>query len=247
MGKVNFFAYGTLRFGVNVGSADLEPDSFFEILSGPGPGGVFGPHVRAWGLRRGPTQSHQPDQLLRVLHPQVRSEDRRVAILDGDTAGEMLSGAGPGAVFAATIRGWNDDGSQLTAITSINFNAFTYPFGVVVAGGDADGDGFSEIGAAAGPAPTNPAEVRGFNHDGAAIVALPGYSLNLAITRYGSRIGFGELTGDATAEILVGLGRDPAAPATVHPHSYDGLSLTSMATFDAFPGAAYGVNPTQGP
>ncbi|MFN7971425.1 MAG: PKD domain-containing protein [Acidobacteriota bacterium] len=48
LSKVNFYAYGTLRYGVHPGGGDLDGDGHHEILTTPGPGAVFGPHVRGW-------------------------------------------------------------------------------------------------------------------------------------------------------------------------------------------------------
>ena len=48
LAKVSFFAYGTLRFGVGVSGAALDADAYDEIVSGAGPGAVFGPHIRAF-------------------------------------------------------------------------------------------------------------------------------------------------------------------------------------------------------
>ena len=45
---VSFLAYATPRWGVNVAAADLDGDGVDEILTGAGPGAVFGPHVRGW-------------------------------------------------------------------------------------------------------------------------------------------------------------------------------------------------------
>lgn len=38
------------RFGVNVSTAELEGDGYSEILTGAGPGAIFGPHVRGFNF-----------------------------------------------------------------------------------------------------------------------------------------------------------------------------------------------------
>ncbi|MFN7973775.1 MAG: putative Ig domain-containing protein [Acidobacteriota bacterium] len=50
MPKVNFYAYGTLKFGVNVASASIDTDAHDETLTGAGLGAVFGPHVRGFNF-----------------------------------------------------------------------------------------------------------------------------------------------------------------------------------------------------
>lgn len=81
--QADFFAYGTLKYG----------------LTGAGPGEVFGPHVR--GLTGpGPGAVYG----LQWLAPSQPSSD-----LSGNIPTQLgnLTGPGPGAVFGPHVRGWN--------------------------------------------------------------------------------------------------------------------------------------------
>jgi len=43
---VSYFAYGTPKWGVNICCGDIDGDGYDEIVTGAGPGAVYGPHVR---------------------------------------------------------------------------------------------------------------------------------------------------------------------------------------------------------
>ena len=45
-----FLAYGTPRYGVRIAPGVVDGGGCAEILTGPGPGAVFGPHVRGWDV-----------------------------------------------------------------------------------------------------------------------------------------------------------------------------------------------------
>jgi hypothetical protein len=47
---VSYFAYGTNKFGVRVTAGDVDYDGIDEIVTTPGPGAVFGAHVRGWNF-----------------------------------------------------------------------------------------------------------------------------------------------------------------------------------------------------
>ncbi|MFN7971746.1 MAG: Ig domain-containing protein [Acidobacteriota bacterium] len=247
MGKVNFFAYGTLRYGVNVAAGQIDADGYEEIVSGPGPGTVFGPHVRGWdfdgtGIASIAKISFFAYGTLRYGVNVVLGD------ADGDGFEEILTGAGPGNVFASTVRGWNYDGTSIASIAKINFNAFAYPgYGVNVATGDVDADGFAEILATPGPGATHPSRFLGFDYDGNAVAALPGFDVTAFGTTFGGRVGGGDITGDGKGELITGAGRDAAAASFVKAYDYGGSTLVQApGQFEAFPGSTYGVNATIG-
>ena len=135
LSKVNFFAYGTLKFGVNVAGSAFDGDAFSEILSGAGPGAVFGPHVRGWNYDGTTLSSANRINFFSygTLKWGVNVSGGNV---DGDNFSEILTAPGPGTVFSSQVRGWNSDGGNLMALSKINFNAFTYAgYGANIAGG----------------------------------------------------------------------------------------------------------------
>ena len=248
LAKVNFFAYGTLKFGINVSSGDIEDDLFDEILTGPGPGAVFGPHIRAWNFD---DTSVAPVQKINFFAYGTLKYGALVSggDLDGDQFAEFVSGPGPGLVFAPTVRGWDYDGASLSSIQKIGFNAFgSAGYGAVVALGDVDGDAFAEIAVSLGAGAPNAARFVGFNFDAASLSPLNGFDQTPFTTMYGGRAGLGDLTGDLAADLVAGPGPDPAATATVQAFSYDGNFLNPLpgAGFNAFPADTYGVNVAAG-
>ncbi len=58
--KVNFYAYGTLKYGANVTAGDVDGDRIAEIVTGPGPGGVFGRLQRYEAKPAGAERSTEP-------------------------------------------------------------------------------------------------------------------------------------------------------------------------------------------
>ena len=245
MGKINYYAYGTLKYGVNVAATDLDADGFEEVLTGPGVGIVFGPHVRGWNF-----DGTAITAMAKINYFAYGTLKYGVNVaagdLDRDGFGELLTGPGPGQVFGPQVRGWSYDGGPLSSMSKINFNAFALTeYGVNVAGGDVDADGFDEIACTPGPGPNAGFAPRflGFDYDGGPLGASAGFDVTLPTgTLYGGRVGLGDVTGDVRADLLAGAGRDPAAGATVWQYGYTGSALSSGLTFDPFPGSTFGVN-----
>ncbi|MFN7972094.1 MAG: hypothetical protein U0166_07040 [Acidobacteriota bacterium] len=249
MSGVNYYAYGTLRYGVDVGAGDLDGDAHAEILSGPGPGAVFGPHVRGWNFDGGPLSPIAKISFFAygTLRYGVNVGSGNV---DGDGFAEILTAPGPGPSFSPQVRGWDYDGAAVSSIAKINFDAFAVAqYGCSVAGGDADADGFAEIAASPGPGagPSFPSRFKGFDYDGSAIAAAPGFDVTPFTTSYGGRAGLGNVGATSGWDLLAGAGRDPAADSTVKGYSYDGAALSPLAgSFVPFGTATFGVNVASG-
>jgi|GEM_PF-1640221 len=170
---VNFFAYGTLKYGVNVSCGDIDGDGYDEIITGAGPGAVFGPHVRGWNFDN--SGSVTPMQAVSYMAYGTPKWGVNVSCgdIDDDGIDEIVTGAGPGAVYGPHVRGWNYDGASLGAIPGVSFLAYgTNKYGVNVTCGDVDQDGIDEIVTGAGPGQVFGAHVRGWNYDGVALASI---------------------------------------------------------------------------
>ena len=249
--KINFYAYGTLKYGVNVGGGETDGDGYDEILAGAGPGAVFGPHVRGFDFDASVLTPIAGVNFFAygTLKYGVNASG---CDLDFDLVREIVTGPGPGAIFGPQVRAFNVDGAPVTAIAKINFNAFATPsYGVNVGGGDVDGDLAEEIAATPGPGAgvAFQGRFRGFDYDAFAVAAIVGFDVVAFTTEYGGRVGLGDVGGGPEVDLVAGAGRDPAASAVVKSYAYDpaGMALGVLpVSFDPFVGATYGVNATAG-
>jgi hypothetical protein len=245
---VSFLAYGTHKYGVNVATGELDDDGFDEIITGAGPGVVFGPHVRAFDYDG--TPSIMPVPGVSFLAYPVRQWGVNVTCgdIDGDGFGEIVTGPGPGPVYGPHVRGWNVDGDTAEALDTVSF--FSYSgrrYGGVVGCGDVDGDEFHEIVTAPGPCADFFAHIRGWNYDHAGISPLPGFRFFAwysSEARYGARVfAAADLDGDLWSEIAVGAGPDPSVASPVKVFNYDGTGVSEWLSFSAFPSVyTHGAN-----
>jgi len=239
-----FMAYGTMRWGAKVSAADIDGDHVDEILTSPGPGEVFGPHIRAFDFD-GSSEFVPIDGVSYFSYGTLKfGANVAGGDIDGDGIDEIITGAGPGTVFGPHVRAWNYDGARLEPISAVSFMAYgTMQFGVNVACGDIDGDGMDEIITGPGPGVVFGPHVRAFDFDGDQLVPIAGVSFNAfdIDLKYGVNVACGDLDGDGIDEILTGPGPGPegdeAYAARVLAWNYDGGTLEQIPGLDIL---AYG-------
>jgi len=225
-------AYGASSFGVNVTTADLDNDGTSEIITGAGPGAVYGPHVRGF------TPEGTPIDGLNFLA--YGTNKYGVNVVCGDLTGsgneELITGAGPGAVFGPHVRAFSWDGTTVSPMAGISFFAYGTPrWGVNVAAGDIDGDGRSEIVTGPGPGNVYGSHVRGWDIDGGSATAIPGVSyFAYSTNKMGVRVACGDVDGDGIDEIVTGPGPSGFFGTHVRGWNYDGGTLTEIEGINFF-------------
>jgi hypothetical protein len=238
---LNFLAYGTRKFGANVATGDIDMDGYDEIITGAGPGAVFGPHVRAFDYDGSSAVTAVPGVSFFAYGTRKWGANVTAGDIDGDSFAEIITGPGPGAVFGPHVRGWNVDGGAARPIQAVSFFAYgTKKYGAGVGSGDLDGDGACEIVTAPGPSGLFAAHIRGWNYDGATLSQLNGFSFFAwpsSEIRYGARVFAGaDLDQNSRDELVVGPGPDPAAESPLRVFRYDGSQVTGWLSLRAFPG-----------
>ena len=239
MDELNFLAYGTNKFGVNVAAGDLDLDGRDEIITGAGPGVVFGPHVRAFNYDASSTVSPMAGVSFFAYGTHKWGVNVAAGDIDGDGYDEVVTGAGPGAVFGPHVRGWNVDGGTAAPLAAVSFLAYgTNKMGVNVSCGDVDGDGMDEIITAPGPSGYFGAHVRGWNYDGASLAPISGisfFALPQGEASFGATVfASADLDDNGRDEIVVGGGPDPALGSPVMVFRYDGSGVSQWFSLDAF-------------
>jgi len=221
-----FPAYGAGSWGVNVSCgriADLENDA---IITGAGPGEVYGPHVRGFL----PDGTPLPGVSFLAYGTNKWGVNVAAGDLDNDGYDEIVTGAGPGAVFGPHVRGWDVDGGTAAAMAGVSFFAYgTLKYGVNVAAGDLDGDGYDEIVTGAGPGAMFGPHVRGWKVDGGTAAPLPGVSFFAYGTpRWGVRVACGDVDGDGIDELLTAPGPSGAFASHIRGWNVDGGSVVPL-------------------
>ena len=230
---VDFLAYAAGAWGVNVAAGDIDTDAFAEVVTGPGPGAVFGPQLRGFlrdGSAMGKVNFYAYGTLKFGVNPATGA-------IDGDAFEELLSGAGPGAVFGPHVRAFDFDASAVTPIAKVNFFAYsTLKYGVNVAAADVEGDAFGELLTGPGPGVIFGPQVRGFDYDGGPLGAIAKINFNaFTVPQFGCHLAGGDADGDAFDEIVASPGPSASLPARFLGFDYDAASVAAMAGFDVTP------------
>jgi len=236
--ELNFLAYGTNKYGVNVVCGDLTGDGRDEIITGAGPGEVFGPHVRAF-TNTGTAMEPMPGVNFFAYGTPKWGVNVATGDIDGDGDAEIVTGAGPGDIYGPHVRGWDVDGGTAAAMPGVSYMAYgTFKKGVRVTCGDVDGDGIDEIVTGPGPSSVFGAHVRGWNYDGGTLSEISGinfFAWPTGESLYGATVSAGaDLDGDGRSEIIVGQGPDPSAGTTVKVYGYDGSQTSLLFDIDAY-------------
>lgn len=190
----SFFAY-TPDFtgGSSVAACDVDADGRDEIVTGAGPGG--GPHVRVFSLKGG---LHEVGGFFAYGATFSGGVSVACADVDGDGTGEIVTGAGPGG--GPHVRVVHLDGSE-----AASFFAYDAGFsgGVLVAGGDIDGDGHDEVTTGAGPGGGPHVRVLRI---GVGVSEMAGFFAYAPGFGGGVNVASGDVTGDGRAEVYTGAG-----------------------------------------
>jgi predicted outer membrane repeat protein len=230
---VEFQAFGSGGYGVNVTCSNLDDDEQSEFLVGPGPGPIYGPHVRGFEI----TGEVLPGLSFIAYGTNKYGVNVAAGDLDGDGHDEIITGAGPGAVFGPHVRGWiYSSASGVRTYPGVSYLAYGTPkWGVNVAAGDIDGDGFDEIITGAGPGAVYGPHVRGWNVDGGAAVAITQVSfLAYGTNKFGVNISSGDVDGDGIDEIVTGAGPGAVFGPHIRGWNFDGDAVTPLHGFSFF-------------
>jgi len=230
---IEFTAYGYRQYGAHVSCGDVNADLRSEILTGAGPGEMYGPQVRGFQFDGTPLPG------LSYLAYGTNKYGVNVAAgdIDGDGFDEIITGAGAGAVYGPHVRGWNFDGSgSITPMPGVSYFAYGTPkWGVNVSAGDVDGDGYDEIITGAGPGAVCGPHVRGWDVDGNVASAIPEVSfLAYGTNKYGVNVSSGDIDGDGIDEIVTGAGPGQIYGAHVRGWNFDGNALVPISGISFF-------------
>lgn len=115
---VDFYAYGTLRYGVNVSAHGGAPAPNFLTLAGNGT--IYGPHVRGYTMASGQLQPIPAKNFYAysTLRYGVNGDE---GDFDRNECDDIVTGPGPGIVFSPHIRGFSWNWGPLKTIPEINF------------------------------------------------------------------------------------------------------------------------------
>ncbi|MFN7971833.1 MAG: Ig domain-containing protein [Acidobacteriota bacterium] len=226
-------------YGVNVAAGQVDSDTVAEILASQGPGPSNAPQVR--GFESTGTAISKINFF--AYASTGYGTNVNAALLDADGYQEILTAPGPGSIYGPQVRGWNYDGSAISAMGKVNFYAYgTLRYGANVAAGDLDSDGFDEMLTGPGPGAVFSCQLKGWNFDGASVSPMSKINAIVFSGNYGLNVAAGELDRDPYDEILASKGPDPTFNDDFAGFDYDATALKSIIN----QAATYGNQNVQG-
>ncbi|MFN7975356.1 MAG: hypothetical protein U0166_23885 [Acidobacteriota bacterium] len=226
--EASWLAYTTGTYGTLVSNGDIDNDGLDNAITGPGPGPVHGPHVKAFQPSGAPVN--------KVTFYAYGTLKFGVNVaggnMDADPYDEIVTGAGPGAIFAPHVRGWNYDNQQVAPLKNFSFLAFsTLKYGAVVATAQLLQDNALEIMVSNGPDP-GMSLLAAFDYDGSAITSIG--SIGGASCCYGYNVSAAQIDGDAFDEYLLAPGPSAVLGAQVRGFNFDGVGTTAIAKLNFY-------------
>jgi hypothetical protein len=202
--------------------ADINDDGISDIITGAGPGG--GPHVEVFDGRNG--------ELLYSLYPYAENFTGGLYVSAGDVNGdgiaEIITGVGVGG--GPHVRVF--DIANGTVLREWMAYDSSFRGGVIVAAGDVDGDGLSDIITGVGPG--GGPHVRVFA--GADNTVLREWMAYDPDFRGGVIVAAGDVDGDGRADIITGVGPGGGPHVKVYSGANGGLIREWMAYDENFRG-----------
>lgn len=242
--------------GVSVATGDVNGDGVTDVIVGASAGG--GPRImiidgNRLGLLKGVNQIADPSAFLQNFFVYDYSFTGGVTVASGDVNGDgkadIIVGTGPGGgpnvkvISGAKINNIGPDGLPDSTALLASFFAFDEKFrgGVNVGTGDVNGDGYSDVIAAA--AAGGGSHVKSFN--GLKLIQSGAFAPGVILASFyafgasflgGVNVAAGDLNGDGLADYIVGAGQGGGS----HVKVISPLNLaTPIASFYAF-GSTFG-------
>jgi hypothetical protein len=123
--QVNFLAYTPgVGYGAVAACGDLDGDGRDELITAPGPGPGYGPHIRVWQLNSTLGGVVLVAEMLADIPGQGRGARIACGDLDGDGRDELVVSSGPHTDATSLIRAWRLAGSSLVRVEGVGFHAF---------------------------------------------------------------------------------------------------------------------------
>lgn len=239
---VDFYPYAATGYGTNVNTGKMDTDGFYEILTAPGPGAVYGPQIRGFNWDG---SAFSPIQKVNFYAYGTLKYGANVAAGDIDTDSgydEIVTGAGPGAVFSPHLRAFNFDQQQIASINKINTFAFTGNYGINVAAAEVDGDPWDEILVGKGPDPSFSDDIKGYNYDFVTLSTHINYTNAYGNANVqGVRLWGIDLDGDGVEEIVTSPQADPPSGKQVKGWNWDGGPFSALGSTSFDPTPSYGA------